>query len=87
MSTHYATEAVALCVRHPYDPALWDHEVHGETYQQRKARLRVAADVCARCPLREGCATVARPGREEGIWGGRLLPGIRMQAAPKGGAA
>jgi hypothetical protein len=69
----------ALCVKHPYDPALWDFEVHGETFRQQKQRQRIARDICLRCSIRQACAASAVPGREEGTWGGRHLRGLKMQ--------
>lgn len=72
--------AEGLCARHPYDPALWDFEVYGETYRQQQQRRWIARDVCFRCPVRDACTETAQMGRDEGTWGGRRLPGIKVQS-------
>lgn len=69
---------IGLCARHPYDPAMWDDDVAGESAEQKRQRQRMAAEVCRRCPLVLPCRTGAREGREEGVWGGRVLRGITV---------
>jgi hypothetical protein len=58
--------------------------------QQRKAhadRLMQAARVCAECPVTAECDADWRPGRDEGIRAGKVLPSIFPAARKSTGSA
>ncbi|MFC3849913.1 WhiB family transcriptional regulator [Corynebacterium hansenii] len=55
---------------------LFDESVHGETDDARQFRHHRARAICARCPVRANCATVATEipaDHRHGIWAGTLL--------------
>jgi WhiB family redox-sensing transcriptional regulator len=69
------------------DPNLFFHP-EGERGPAREARESAAKSICARCPVRDDCATHALAVREPyGIWGGlseedreRILSRRRMRS-------
>lgn len=51
---------------------MFDAELADETTTDRRARVALAAKVCARCPVFAGCETAAQTGRPSGVWAGQL---------------
>jgi hypothetical protein len=56
-----------------YDPELHDGPAHrAETFEEEAARVEVAKQVCAACPVLDACLTYALHARPAfGVWAGR----------------
>lgn len=65
----------AACAQHPFlPPTTWDLIIPGESITERQIRRQIAAEVCAVCPLRDLCESIAHDEQApSGVWAGKLF--------------
>lgn len=78
--TAYWRDAAACRDRAPLFDATFDQSHQREPDTVRVARHQMAATVCRTCPVTAECLADARPGRDEGVRAGQVLPPLELNS-------